>query len=186
MTKYKQKLLYFLAFCLIISLSIILLAPTQKTAFASIIDKAEDISGIPDEELQNLYYIPNGDYFIANPFHRYNDGSNGEKGVCTTVALQLLLGYHNYYSDRRLIPTESSSGLEFLSSDYGELLSSPRIKPDTAYGLGRTALGTSNAVFDEIRRLTPFESIGLDQLLNNATTGANKFIDHYSQTDNKP
>lgn len=51
MTKYKQKLLYFLAFCLIISLSIILLAPTQKTAFASIIDKEGDIRFIPDEEL---------------------------------------------------------------------------------------------------------------------------------------
>lgn len=43
MTKYKQKLLYFLAFCLIISLSIILLAPTQETAFAANLDNANDI-----------------------------------------------------------------------------------------------------------------------------------------------
>lgn len=66
MTKYKQKLLYFLAFCLIISLSIILLAPTQETAFASIIDKAEDIRDLPDEEFATLYPVSEDVFDVFN------------------------------------------------------------------------------------------------------------------------
>lgn len=188
MTISKRKILFILAACIIICSSIIMLVPAQETAFAANLDNAQDIRFIPDEEFQNLYYIPNSDYFIANPRHHSNYGGESANGVCTTVALQLLLGYHNYYSDRRLIPEESPSGLQFLSDDYGKLDKTPQFILEEGYipYLGRTEIGTNDAVFDEIRRLTPFESIGLDQLLNNATTGTNNFINHYSQTDSKP
>ena len=51
MTKSKQKLLYILVICIIICFSMIVLVPAQETAFASIIDKEEDIRFVPDEEL---------------------------------------------------------------------------------------------------------------------------------------
>ena len=53
---------------------------------------------------ENIVYISNANYFLLNPQHKKNDGSDNENGTCTTVAIQMLLGYHNYYSDRRIIP----------------------------------------------------------------------------------
>ena len=49
-------------------------------------------------------YIENSEYFLTegeSPRH----GLNSE-GTCTTVAIQLLLSYNNYYNDRRIIPDE--------------------------------------------------------------------------------
>ena len=46
----------------------------------------------------NVKYITNAEYFMINPHHGDNDS-----GTCSAVAAQLLLSYHNYYSDRRLI-----------------------------------------------------------------------------------
>ncbi len=43
-------------------------------------------------------YITNAEYFMLNPQH-----GNNENDTCSAVAAQLLLSYHNYYSDRRLI-----------------------------------------------------------------------------------
>ena len=60
------------------------------------------------EDFTDVYCITNKNYFIINPRHYKNDGSDNSKGSCTTVAAQLLLGYHNYYSDRRLIPVSGN------------------------------------------------------------------------------
>ena len=43
-------------------------------------------------------YIPNYRYFLLEPEHGEN-----ETGTCGAVAAQLMLSYHNYYSDRRII-----------------------------------------------------------------------------------
>lgn len=43
-------------------------------------------------------YIPNAQYFLSSPMHGYNS-----VGTCTSVAVQLILSYHNFYSDRRII-----------------------------------------------------------------------------------
>lgn len=43
-------------------------------------------------------YIENRSYFLNDPYH----GDN-EHGTCGSVAAQLLLGYNNYYVDRRII-----------------------------------------------------------------------------------
>ena len=51
--------------------------------------------------------IPNYKYFIKDPTIGSNDETmcgNGNSGTCGAVAAQLLLGYHNYYNDRRIIP----------------------------------------------------------------------------------
>ena len=46
-------------------------------------------------------YIENSEYFLTtneSPRHGDNDGNS-----CTTVAIQLLLSFNNYYNDRRII-----------------------------------------------------------------------------------
>lgn len=57
--------------------------------------------------------IPNYKYFVIGPTIGANDGTmcgNGNTGTCGPVAAQLLLGYHNYYSDRRIIPDRFLNG----------------------------------------------------------------------------
>lgn len=82
-------------------------------------EEGDEINGKP---LINLHYIENANYFLANPYHHENSKSVGDHpfGTCTTVAHQLLVGYHNYYSDRRLIPEISSDGKRYLAEDYGD------------------------------------------------------------------
>lgn len=77
--------------------------------------------------ISNLYYIENANYFLANPQHRDNVKSDYKYGTCTTIAHQILLGYHNYYSDRRLIPEFGNNGKRFLSEDYGDLSQHPNV-----------------------------------------------------------
>lgn len=52
--------------------------------------------------------IPNFKYFITDPIIGRNyDGevyAHYYSGTCGVIAAQLLLGYHNYYTDRRIIP----------------------------------------------------------------------------------
>lgn len=62
-----------------------------------IIYKIIDTIGI--KNFENIKYIENANYFKVNPYHAANDGSDNEAGTCTTVAMQMLMGYHNYYSD---------------------------------------------------------------------------------------
>jgi len=53
----------------------------------------------------NGTYIPNYQYFLHNPRHGWNS-----TGTCGAVASQLLLSYHNYYSDRRIIDNSYLNG----------------------------------------------------------------------------
>lgn len=46
-------------------------------------------------------YIPNANYFTSAPFR-----GNNNAGTCSAVAIQLLLSYHNYYTDRRIIDNQ--------------------------------------------------------------------------------
>lgn len=46
-------------------------------------------------------YIDNYRFFNAKPIHGVNNGES-----CTTIAIQLLLSYNNYYNDRRIIANE--------------------------------------------------------------------------------
>lgn len=51
--------------------------------------------------------IPNYQYFIVNPMHGEN-----ETGSCGPIAAQILLGYHNYYNDRRIIDDKYLYGFD--------------------------------------------------------------------------
>lgn len=56
------------------------------------------------QEVKNISLIKHGEYFKADPLHSKNRTDQNSAGTCTTVAMDLLFGFHNYYSDRRLIP----------------------------------------------------------------------------------
>ena len=132
--------------------------------------------------LSNISYIPNENYFKNNPRHFPNDSSAPNiGGVCTTVALQLLMGYHNYYSDRRLIP-EMVGNKNFLdASCYGDNSSDPEINSIIAPGQGDYSLGTTDAFFQELFDLTVWGSFPvLGQNLFAVTNAACSFVNTYA------
>lgn len=57
-------------------------------------------------------YIDNYQFFTKAPYHGANT-----KGTCDSVATQLILSYHNYFTDRRLI---EGSDLLFADTDEEE------------------------------------------------------------------
>ncbi len=63
-----------------------------------------NLNNTPLANFTQIGLIGNSSYFYLNPLHYNNTSSNpnlvgkNKNGVCTTVAMQLLLGYHNYYS----------------------------------------------------------------------------------------
>ena len=105
---------------------------------------AVNIDTVGIENFYNVKYISNKNYFIANPLHAVHDESYNSNGTCTTVAMQLLLGYHNYYTDRRLIPQTDGEELIFLESNYGDILEHPSIDNSLSSGMGRSSLGTTD------------------------------------------
>lgn len=113
--------------------------------------------------LSQLHYIENANYFLANPLHRENSAQTSDHafGTCTTVAHQMLLGYHNYYSDRRLIPEISSDGKRYLETNYGDLNSDPVFVYTPGSRLGRSNIGTRDEVFYGI-----FNKIDMDCLMD--------------------
>lgn len=106
---------------------------TDITAFSSVTSVAggaNDIAGAtalqssaiePEDwdeatlSLPGTKLIANYKYFLANPKIGDNDGSiagNGNTGTCGPVAAQLLLGYANYYKDRRIIEDRFLNGYD--------------------------------------------------------------------------
>lgn len=155
----------------------------SENAYASTgLDLAINVKEKP-ESFRDANYIPNSNYFIANPYHHSNVGGESPHGVCSTVALQLLLGYHTYYTDRKLIP-KSSGEKQFLDPMFGDLSCNPFIyKGDNDNDQGSVALGLKDAVFDEIVNLSTLSDVGLDQVLSCAVDGANRFLSKYTETD---
>ncbi len=91
-------------------------------------EKMIDITAEGISEFDDVYIIENANFFLTNPKHSVNSEDDNPLGTCTTVAMQMLLGYHNYYSDRRLIPEFNNKNNErFLSENYGNLLDHPSI-----------------------------------------------------------
>lgn len=64
-----------------------------------------DYSYITGLSIADGTYIANYQYFLSDPTH----GTNSTN-FCGAVAAQLLLSYHNYYSDRRIISNEHLNG----------------------------------------------------------------------------
>jgi len=98
-------------------------------------------------------YIPNAEFFIRNPNHKENTSNKDDDnfvhrfGVCTSVAAQLLISYHNYFTDRRMIP-ETYSGERFLAVGYGDLNFWPAFQVvDRNLNALCTRIGTTDAMF---------------------------------------
>ena len=125
--------------------------------------------------------IPNANYFLINPLHYKNNSSNNVAGTCTTVAVQMLLGYHNYYTDRRIIPEKSGNHVFWDSNVYGDITLHPALSRSMVAGQGCSSLGTNDSVHEEIFAKTTWASFpGLGQAIGNVTDGANRFLDEYT------
>lgn len=76
------------------------------------------------------YLIPNYEYFTSNPTigNNFEGGSygNGNSGTCGPVAAQLLLGYNNYFNDRRIIDDRFLNGYD----DSSNTITNPERNPN--------------------------------------------------------
>ncbi len=133
-----------------------------------------------------MQYIANSNYFLLNPKHAINDGSDNSLGTCTTVAMQMLMGYHNYYSDGRLIPEVATSGSRFLDTDYGNIVYHPEFSRSRVVGQGCEKIGTEDGFYEEIFDLTTWpEFPGLGQNIFAIENAANQFVNtHASDISN--
>ena len=128
-----------------------------------------------ESDLTDVKFIPNANYFLLNPKHHDNYGTDNKWGTCTTVAMQLLLGYHNYYSDRRIIPSS------FLSADYGKVEFDPFFHRVNAPGQGCEKIGTGDGVYDEIFSRTFIAEVpGIGQMIPSVVNGTKSFINEYA------
>lgn len=120
----------------------------------------------------NGTYIKNAWYFMNNPRHYTGDDAENDNtpksknGTCTVIASQLLLGYHNYFSDRRIIPTIDPDGskTEFISDSFGAL----HLKED------RNALGTQDKFYEKLAKHIVNNPIG--QSLGDAKSGITDYL----------
>jgi len=129
-------------------------------------------------------YIQNADFFIRNPNHAVNNPSVHPQipsiGACGVVAAQLMLNYHSYYTDRRIIPT-TGNGVTFRATNYGSL----EFWPDFQIAAGNdnalcTNIGTTDDFFLNLLTrgggagMQDWDSIErkMDQFLNEHYTGS--------------
>lgn len=96
-----------------------------------------DRNNKPKEDEDNLIYptlgmgtlIPNYRYFSANPTHGKNNKGetygNGNSGTCGSVAAQILLGYNNYYNDRRIINDRYLNGYDDITNTVADPENNP-------------------------------------------------------------
>ncbi|GEM_PF-1660349 len=146
------------------------------------------------EKVTDAHYIKNYKYFVNSPKHKINDGLDNRVGTCTTVAMQLMLGYHTYYTDRRLI--KNVEGHDFLSNNFGQLQYNPLVfgYDDFSFGYdedgkvvinGAGALGTEDLVYQEIYNRTPLGDTDIGQNFVSVNIGTMSFLSEYSVIANQ-
>ena len=137
------------------------------------------------DEFTGVKYIPNANYFLINPRHSENNTSDNAAGTCTTVAMQMLMGYHNYYSDRRIIPA-TGNGRTFLAEEYGNIEGHPAFERRTmpvigADNRGCKQIGTEDGVYQELYDLTWFSDLYvIGQAVGLVKDGAVRFVNEYT------
>ena len=86
-------------------------------------------------------YIPNYQYFLHAPRHGWNS-----TGTCGAVAARILLSYHNYYSDRRIIDNEYLNGSSAIPNNNPNLCEDPmRMTSNTLGTRGQAEDGSDDA-----------------------------------------
>lgn len=158
-------------------------------------DNEYDYIAIDNEnynDFSEIHLIKDYNYFYLNPAHGNNvQDPVVDQGVCTTVAVDLLMGYHNYFSDRRLIPETDGNGTRFLAENYGDLTYHPYDyfgDPEDPYLNdvnnrllnSSTALGTDVGFFEKLLDLTPLGNSVIGQILGFAETVIEDFVEQYS------
>lgn len=92
----------------------------------------------------------------------------------------MLMGYHNYYSDRRIIPTSGNERI-FLNEHYGILDFDPAFSRDSAEEQGCLGIGTEDGVYSDIFERTWFSGVpGIGQAIGLVKDGAVRFINAYT------
>lgn len=142
--------------------------------------------------INGLFYINNYRYFVNSPKIAINDGSGNKNGTCTTVAMQLMLGYHNYYTDRRLIPDVAEDGTVFWGENYGKLDYHPNVWRGVDWDYRRNngeivvvtdigAIGMQDAVYQKIMGTNEIASnIYLGQMFPIVNSATQEFLNEYS------
>lgn len=103
-------------------------------------------------------YIPNYRYFLLDPYHGYNSTT-----TCGAVATQLLLSYHNYYSDRRIIADK------YLYGDSDFTAASPNLCNDPL-DMDSFTLGTRGYYEDGSDEVDSYFKYVIDNVPGGATT----------------
>ena len=136
-------------------------------------------------QLENINYIYNSIYFKCYPYRATHKEENNPIGTCTTIAMQILLGYHNYYSDRRLIPEFDSEGNAFLEDDFGDIEYNPElIYPGFINTDYSDYLGTCDNLYDTLIKMnTTLDEINLEQNVFTIANVGSRFVDEYSTCD---
>lgn len=140
-------------------------------------EKYENLLTVGKESnLTNAHYINNAKYFLNNPKHKANDGTDNPIGTCTTVAMEMMLGYHNYYTDRRLIPSVANDGTVFLSENYGLLEYDPKVCDQEDIG----TIGLQDTVYAKIFEMTTGADSKIGQNFLFVNNGTKRFLSEYS------
>jgi len=153
----------------------------------------------PISDFTNVRYIPRANYFLLNPRHvPSNRVDNSYTGTCTTTAMQMIMGYHSYFSDRRLVPEQ------FRYNEFGllhendtmfyPLFERDPVTDDIDFSLnpgrrtvGCTAIGTHDSFKDELLNQTTF-SDGVwpwGQSYRNVARGARSFVNAHASAISK-
>lgn len=186
----KKFIIYMFAVLTIISLALSLTFVSKVEAVEEPIDTCTsggkttvNITTDIEEKLTDVHFIDNANYFKTNPKHADNKETDCPDGTCTTVAVQMLMGYHNYYTDRRLIPATDENGEAFLVNDYADLTQHPDVDKVETRGdgnLGRKETGTTDKFFYKLFALNPDAANSGGQTYAKVQAGAEAFIEQYA------
>lgn len=186
----KKFIIYMFAVLTIISLALSLTFVSKVEAVEEPIDTCTsggkttvNITTDIEEKLTDVHFIDNANYFKTNPKHADNKETDCPDGTCTTVAVQMLMGYHNYYTDRRLIPATDENGEAFLVNDYADLTQHPdvdMIETQGKDGLGRKETGTTDKFFYKLFALNPDAANSGGQTYAKVQAGAKAFVEQYA------
>jgi uncharacterized repeat protein (TIGR02543 family) len=140
----------------------------------------EYTADIEFNDLTNQYLIPNANYFLISP-SQHDNGPNSISiaGECSSVALQMLMGYYNYYEDRRIIPSKCS-GKTYLDSTYGEYSMNPIFQRERVGEEGCKSIGTSEGFFEELYSESSTLGLSIEQILPITVLACDNFINSHS------
>ena len=141
--------------------------------------------------LEDAVYINNAEFFVRNPNHKINNSDKDSPhfvhpfGICTSVAAQLVLSFHNYFTDRRMIPIVCrQTNTRFLHENYGDLGYWPAFTVEPTEHLSLPlcpSIGNTDAMFmDMFNRIFWSPGALLAQTPGYVVTGMARFlIEHY-------